>query len=360
MAAARRDLTDIARRMAHATKVAVAATLAWLVLLPWDGAAETYPYYAPLGAVIVFADTVTGSVRNALSSVGAIAVGAVLAVVAIALPVNAAGALAAVVLVGTWISRSWRLGPLSSWVPISAIFVLIIGKDQPVRFLTAYIGLVAVGAAIGLVLDMVWPSLPLRATQSRIDSLQHALGAQLAELASGLRAHPLPTGEEWQQVEQSIDSRTAAVDRMVLEVSEARRGNWRAGRWRESADRQHQQARALGHLSFLVRDVFDLVSQGEQAERARLVLGPALRPSAATALDATSTLLFELRGGSADNDTWLRTERAVEAAARTVRRHQAGTEEELFVAGSIVMTLRRVLRSVEPRENDDPAAGADS
>ena len=35
-----------------ALKAAVAAGLAWLVVLPFSGVADDYPYYAPLGAVV--------------------------------------------------------------------------------------------------------------------------------------------------------------------------------------------------------------------------------------------------------------------------------------------------------------------
>lgn len=158
-------------RVAYACKVAIAAGLAWLVAWPWGGVVDTYHYYAPLGAVVVITDTVTGSVRHVLSGVSAMALGAALAVLGLALPVPEGVALAAVVLVGSFLAYGGRLGPMASWVPISALFVLIIGQDDLLTFVTAYIGLVAAGALVGLAVNMVWPSLPFGA-QTSLDLLR--------------------------------------------------------------------------------------------------------------------------------------------------------------------------------------------
>ena len=90
-----------AGRMVNAVKVATAACGAWLLVLPFGGIADTYPYYAPLGAVVAFADTVAGSARRVASTVGAIALGAGLAVLGQAVPVPRDLGLVAVVLVGS-------------------------------------------------------------------------------------------------------------------------------------------------------------------------------------------------------------------------------------------------------------------
>lgn len=341
------------RRMVQAVKVAVAAGAAWLIVLPWGGVADTYPYYAPLGAVTAVAGTVAGSARATLSSVGAIALGAVPAVLALALPVPEVFALVVVVLVGSWLSDSDRLGPMASWVPISGLFILIIGEDDPAAYVTAYVGLVAVGALVGLAVDLLWPALPLNATQSTLDSLRDTLAAQLEDLADGLCAEPLPTAEEWQERERAIDSRAGEMHRMVSVAREARRVNWRARRWRERAERQYRQARALTELSFRVEEAYDLVARGERAELAEddeVALGPELRPAAVRALRATAEVLAAVEDESVDLRCWEAGQEATEAFAHEIRMRQYRTDAEFFAAGSLVTTLRRALNGVEPAE----------
>ena len=335
-------------RVIHAVKVAVAAGLSWLVVLPWGGAADTYRYYAPLGAVVVVASTVTGSLRQALSSVGAMVVGAALAVLALALPMPEGIGLTAVVLIGSWVAYDGRLGPMASWVPISALFVLVIGQDDPFGFLTAYIGLVVVGALVGLVVNMLWPTLPLGATQASLDRLRDTLAAQLDDLAEGLSTEPRPTAEQWREGQRAIDSRAEEMHHMVGEAREARRVNWRARGRRDLAARQYRQARALAQLSFLVEEAFDLVTRGEQAEADTSALGPDLRPGAAAALHSTADVLAAVEDDTVDPEIWHAAKQATEDFARELRERQFQSEDEFFVAGSLVTTLRRVVHSVEP------------
>ncbi len=70
---------------AQSLKAAVAAGLAWVLVLPLGGVADAYPYYAPLGAVIAVSSTVAGSLRSSLQAVVSIAIGAAIAVGVVAL-----------------------------------------------------------------------------------------------------------------------------------------------------------------------------------------------------------------------------------------------------------------------------------
>ena len=60
---------------------AVAASLAWALVQLVPGAAGDYPYYAPLGAVVATSATLARSVREATQTVGAIGLGAAVALV---------------------------------------------------------------------------------------------------------------------------------------------------------------------------------------------------------------------------------------------------------------------------------------
>src|SRR5690349_3281439 len=124
----------------RSVKAAAAAGLAWLLVLPLWGVADEYPYYAPLGAVIAVSTTVAGSVRESLQAVLGIALGAVIAVaVMTATDVPVAVDIVLVVLVASVVSGWRRLGSQRSFVPVSAIFVLILGQDDPIGMSVAYV-----------------------------------------------------------------------------------------------------------------------------------------------------------------------------------------------------------------------------
>jgi uncharacterized membrane protein YgaE (UPF0421/DUF939 family) len=356
-------MVDIVRRLGggvrssrtiHAAKVALAASLSWLAVMPMSGPADSYPYYAPLGAVTSMVGSIAGSVRATVSSIVAIALGALPAVLAVALPIRPVVGIAAVVLVGTWLAGSGRLGPMASWVPVSGLFILIIGAEEPWRFGLAYLGLVSLGAAIGLVVDALWPSLPLRATQRTLDALRDELADQMCDLADGLDSDPLPSVEEWRERRRDVAFHEREMHRMVGLTREARRANWRAARWRVTAERQYRQARALEDLAYLVEEAYDLVTRTEHADREQVALGPSLRPGAARALTSTADVLSGVHDETVEPERWHAAMGAADQLAHEIRDQRSTSDAEFFTAGSLVTTLRRVLESVRPEEEMEP------
>jgi uncharacterized membrane protein YgaE (UPF0421/DUF939 family) len=222
-----------------AVKCAVAAALAWLLVLPLGGVADDYPYYAPLGAVVAVGTTVVHSLRASVQSVMALTLGAALSIGVGLLPLPEVIAIAAVVGVGT-MAAGWRhVGEMASWVPISGLFILIIGRSDPGNYGFAYAALTGLGAAVGVLVNGAVPPLPLTATSATQSALLHRLASQLDDLADGLLQDPLPSAEEWEKRRWAIEPHNKQMRLMVEEATEARRGNWRASRWSETADRQY-------------------------------------------------------------------------------------------------------------------------
>lgn len=336
------------RVMIQAVKAAVAASLAWVLVLPLGGVADDYPYYAPLGAVVSVAGTVAASFRATVSSIVAIGLGAVPAVLAVLLGMPELLGIGLVVLVGACLAAWEPVGPMASWVPVSGLFVLIIGQGHVTEYAFAYVSLVGFGALIGLVVDLLWPSLPLHATAAAQDSLRDNLAGQLHDLADGLSEDPLPTDEEWERRRREIDWHWREMSRMVHEAREAQRGNWRARRWQGYADRAYQQARALEQLAFFVEELYDLVSRTERSDVDQVAFGPELRPGVVRALRTMAVALQDVGGAVSDLEQWRRARAATDDLARQIRERQFESSEEFFVAGALVTTLRRALVAVEP------------
>jgi uncharacterized membrane protein YgaE (UPF0421/DUF939 family) len=335
-------------RVTLALKTALAAALSWLLVQPLWGVADEYPYYAPLGAVIAVSGTVAGSVRESLHGLAAILLGAAIALAVRPLPMLEVVSLAVVVAIGTIVGGWQRIAGMASWVPLSALYVLIIGRTDPMDYVICYAGLTSLGAAVGIGVNLALPPLPLSPTQQSVTRLRDTLAGQLDDLADGLLHEGPPSAEEWDDRRRSIQPVTSQMREMVEQAGEARRANWRAGRWRERADRQYQQARALEQLAFLVEDVTAVVVDNEQAEQERVALGEGLRPYAAHAMEEMADALRSVDGSSADTERLADVDEALERLVEEIRSRRRRNDDDLFAAGTIVTTLRRALESLVP------------
>lgn len=343
-----RPLADLALHPAPAVavKAAVAAVLAYLAVVPWGGVASHYAYYAPLGAVVTVSTTTVHSVRTAVQSAVAIGIGAALAVTVTMTAVPTLAGIAAVVALGSLLSWWRRLGAMASWVPVSALFVLLIGGGDPGAYVLGYLGLTAVGAALGVLVNVVLPSLPLATADAAQAELRALLADQLDDLADGLRQESLPRPSEWEGRSRDLTTPTRTLEALVARAAEAQRGNWRARRKPDPARSTVTHGRALGWLSYEVEEILRTLARDEHAERDEVALGPLLRPAAADALAAVAAVLRTV--GEDREPAYGAADAAVEHFADAVReRQRAGADT--FVASTLVVATRRVLDAVDPR-----------
>lgn len=329
-----------------AVKSAIAAGLAWAVVLPLGGAANDYPYYAPLGAVVVMSTSAMTSVRSAIQAVVAITLGAAVAVVAQQIPTPQLVTLMAAVGVGTLLSVWKRLGAMGVWVPFAALFVLILGGDNPWQYLLGYAGLTTLGAAVGVAVQLAAPQLPLARTLQAVTALRAALAQELRELAEHISSEGDLVGQS-RHVTRNIAPSTRSLEQLVSEVRDARQVNWRAGRWRKTIDEREQQARSLERMAYLVDEVAAILSRSDGH---LLTSGTSLGDAIARALGATAAMVEA--GPSAydeDNDgrsPYGDTRRCVQELRRRLLEYdpeQARHSEDLLVGASVTVSLERAL-----------------
>lgn len=324
-----------------AVRGAAAAAIAWLVGLVLPEPFSDYPYYAPLGAVVATTGTVVRSVRAAAQATAAILVGAGVArLVDLVLQPGAAAVAVAVGL--ALLVSTWRvLGDMGLWSVTSALFVLILGHADPEGYVGAYGGLVALGAAIGVVVNLVVPPLPLTPSEDALDRLRDVLVDQLDALADGLDREVPPSGDEWPERQRAIDPVIRQAKESVGRSDEARRANRRARRYRGWADAQRRRSRALLAVAEVVDDLVRLATEWERRDREEVALGTALRPPAARALRALASALREhgLHGLLEARQREL--DDAVEDLRARIREVRSGDSRDYFVAGAFVLQLRR-------------------
>lgn len=341
----------------QAARAALATVISWLVVLPWGGVADQYPYYAPLGAVIAVTTSAIGSVRDSLQTIGAIVLGVLLAVATVPFPMIVG--LVLVVGVGSWMIAvqpfaRW-LGESASYVTVSALFVLVIGGNTPLDYAGAYLGLVSFGALVGAGVNLLWPPLPLRAESREFQDVRDELAKQLDSIAAALVAERPPTPEEWHERTRGADDLIERTREIATASTEIRRANWRRHRWATSSENLDRQVRALERLSLLVGDLTDLLSDQEHAGRDLVALGPELRPAVGTVLHELAETLRSLEGDHEDHDRVLRldgdarrrTEHALEELVATMRQVRDRTGDDLLTAGAVVTAVGRTIAAVQ-------------
>jgi len=326
---------------AMALKGAVAAALAWFIGLLAPEPLSDYPYYAPLGAVVATTGTLARSARTSAQATAAILIGAAVArVVDLVLD---PGAPAIAITVGlALLFTGWRpLGEMGSWAVTAALFVLILGTSDPAAFVGAYAGLVVVGAAVGVAVNLLFPPLPLTPSEMTLDRLRDVLVEQLELLSGGLELDVPPSQDEWAERRRAIEPARAEAREAVARSKEAVRANRKARRYRDWATSQVRRAGALGIAASVVDETTRLVAEWETRDRDDVALGQALRPPSARALRAFAAVLETLGRDGVDAAALADLERAVEDLRRGVRETRANSDQDYFVAGALVLVLRR-------------------
>lgn len=339
-------------RAGLALRTAVAAGVAWFVAHLIPGPVAEFTYYAPLGAVVATSFTIARSARDSVRAVSAIIIGGAVATAADVWLTTSPIAVAAVVFVGSLLG-GWRaLGEHGVLAPTAALFVLVIGSnEQPIVFIASYAGLVLLGAAVGVVVTLCFPQMPLAPAQLASAKLRAMLADQMTSLADGLEKADLPAAEEWHRRRLALEPTLWRMRDEVHQMADAWHANVRARRHRPAIELQQRQAQALDRIVEMVDDLASLVTEEEQAENSVAGLGPELRPAVAQSLRELATLLETVDGQDTDWAAADRTEAALTSLADTIRARQSATPDDgLFVAGAIVTSMRRILRTIAPVE----------
>jgi uncharacterized membrane protein YgaE (UPF0421/DUF939 family) len=342
-----RGLTAVQRvwarhpRWSIALKGSIAAALAWVVGVIAPEPFSEYPYYAPLGAVIATMSTVARSVRESVQAVGALLLGAVIAWTADL--VIEPGALGIALVVGVaLLCAGWRgFGEMGSWVVNSALFVLILGNADALEYAGVYGGLITVGAAIGVGVNLLYPPLPLTPSEFALDHLRDVLVEQLETVADGLENETTLDVEAWEAQRRNLGPTIVRVRDAVAAVREETRANLRVMRHRGQARSQLRRAEALESVSDVVDVVVRLLVEWEGRSQDEVALGSRLRPAFAQALRRFGAALRTAGPDGADADAAAALTEALDEASEELREARRGTDHDYLVAGALLVTLRR-------------------
>ncbi|NKX54635.1 aromatic acid exporter family protein [Arthrobacter mobilis] len=344
-AAGRRLRTGLRRpRLKLALKAALAAGLAWQLALAIPGAAQEYPYYAPVGALLSMYHTVAGSVKTAAQTLAGLLLGIGLAWLLMLWAAPSALSVGLLVCLGVLLAGIPRLGSGRDWVPVAALFVLLVGGSDAGDYATAYLVQTAVGAAVGITVNvLVFPPLHFHAAASRLAELRQDAAGQLEQMAEALVEPWPPDHRDWVEHSEDLAQLSARVRQAVQEAAQSSKGNPRRRLHPRDLDEDYRRLRQLERTVFHVRDMTDVLSAVIWEERLRIP--PNLVEPLADTMAAVAAAIRSLD----DDDGHLLEEASGrhEELMQELDRLAAGGHPSA-ATGSLSVSLGRILACLQP------------
>ncbi|WP_231606185.1 aromatic acid exporter family protein [Salinibacterium sp. NK8237] len=286
----RSDLTRA--RMLQAAKTAVAVAIAWKLAPYLPGVADNYPYYAPLGAIVAMYPTLMGSMKNAAQTIGSLAVAIVLAGAVIIFSSPSVITTSLAVGAGALIAATGWFGANREYIPVTVLFVLIIGGPDADSYSIGYLEQATLGIVVGLLVNLlIFPALTHNAVDQQLANFRAVLSSHLSEIAEALAESWPPEKDGWASGKDSLMAVSGQVREAVLLADESRKANPRARRYRRDLKADYDDLAALENVTFHVRDITDVLTGAVWGIPIKVQLRPELRPALSAALAAVATAL---------------------------------------------------------------------
>jgi uncharacterized membrane protein YccC len=341
-------------RLLLAAKTALAVGIAWAVAPYVPGVADAYPYYAPLGALVSMYPTLMGSAKTGLQTLLGLAAGIGLATLVIVTIGPNWWTIPVIVGIGVVLSGTGWFGSGREYVPMAALFVLIIGGANAEEYSLGYLVQMGVGVIVGLAVNvLIAPSLTTGTASARVTQFQRALVSHLHDMGTALSESWPPEHAEWSRNADRLTATSDEVRSALAEGDESRKGNPRALFNRQSSRPDHLRLATLDTILFHVRDMTEALAETIWDRPGALSFDEELAAPLSEACHAVADAIAREDPGSPD------AHRAIGSAARSVRHLVSVVDERTAAAGSTMgpgvlaaMHLRRIL--VQLQRDDTP------
>ncbi|NUJ88578.1 FUSC family protein [Plantibacter sp. MCCC 1A11337] len=358
-------------RLMLALKVAIAATAAWFLgsLLP--GEIGDFSYYAPLGALVSLTPTLMDSVRSSLQTLVGLGLGIGLAWLLIISPAPGWVSVSLSVGLGTLLAGLPGLGQGRDYVPIAALFVIIIGGANANDFSVGYLVQMALGVLVGLLVNLlIMPPLFVRESAAGISAARSRMVGALRSMSDTLRSESAPTPDDppsWDSSLLAIRHDVDAARGLMKDAAESRRANPRT-RWNRHDFRGDEGAlAALERIAPVVVEIGDALRAALWGIPVPVDLDEGVRSALADAIDASADLVEAAIDDERLSEALRASDRALTMLRRAVRSAHAGAngaagrepddDDPAEDAGgeNLLFALRRIHAEIERSERSPEA-----
>ena len=261
-------------RLLLALKAGLACALAYLVAPFMPGVVAQYPYYAPLGALVVMYPSLTGSLRMAGQTLLGLGIGMVLALLVQLTPWATLVTMFLAIAVGVILAGFRWFGAGADYIPITALFVLIVGGPNADQYSLGYIVQMATGAAIGLLVNyLVAQPVDFRSASLELRRIERLLVFYLRDVAMEVRTPGSTSRTDWLEVNNQLAAVAAEVRGVVQESASSAKGNPRM-MLPNNKGQDPGLARMIRveHVSFYMRDLTDVLRRLFAADGSHMVV----------------------------------------------------------------------------------------
>ncbi|WP_050723394.1 FUSC family protein [Microbacterium sp. GCS4] len=288
-------------RLLLVAKTTLAVGLAWVVAPHMPGVTQEYPYYAPLGALVSMYPTLMGSMRSSVQTLLGLATGIGLATIVVITVGPTWWTIPVVVGVGVLLSGTNWFGAGKEYVPMAALFVLIIGGQNADDYSLGYLTQTAVGVTIGLLVNIVIAPAPLTlAAAARVDTFRDQLSTHLHDIGNAVTESWPPEHQQWADDAASLAETTSGLRAALADADDSRRGNVRARGGRGETQHVHAELASLDRIAHLIRDISDATADTIWDRPGALRLDPALPGPLAAACHAVADVIAQREPDSAE------------------------------------------------------------
>jgi hypothetical protein len=336
-------------RLLLALKTAIAAGLAWPIAHLLPGSVDEYSYYAPLGALISMMPTLMGSLRASLQTAAGLGIGIALSWLIVLSPLHGTVTVPMVVGIGVLLGGLRGLGAGRDYVPIAALFVLVVGGTQAEDYSVGYLVQMAIGMAIGIIVNLVIvPPLRFKDSAQQIEALRMRVADALDGMARTMAEPWPPENQDWFDTAQSLDDDISAARPVLEDSGESRRMNPRARRHPYDLQRDYDDLTAITLLSRDVHDLRETIGGAIWGEPVPTELPEPLREPLGVVLSSAADAMRAW--DNRENETV-----ALDAADAALQRlHDRQRDQPVGgtpdgALGTITFSLRRLLATVRSR-----------
>ena len=337
-----------------AAKAALAVGIAWAIAPHLPGVANDYPYYAPLGALVSMAPTLMGSVKNGLQTIAGLAIGVLLAGAVIVLSEPNVFTISLVVGIGFLISGHRRITTTREFVPVTALFVLIVGGPNADSYSIGYLVQVCLGITVGLAVNLlILPPLRHNAAKDELSRFRTTIAEHLDDMGKALVESWPPEHEGWATRSDALTRTGDEVRGAVLHADESRKGNPRALIHRRNLGADFDDVAALETVSFHVRNVTDVLAGAVWGDPLPVEIPSALRPALSGAIHSVAELIKGWDSGSGELTRRDEVESSLADLMEGLDEQRHAGAESLSAGAAIAMDLRRILAALRPSVERD-------
>ena len=346
----RGQFKDVLRytRIQLAVKAALAVGIAWTLAPLVPGVAAQYPYYAPLGALISMYPTVSGSAKVGIQTLIGLVTGMALALLVLLFGGPSVWTIALVVGVGVLLAGISRLGAGREYLPMAALFVLVMGGDDPDGYSIGYAVQMLVGVGVGLGVNAtIFPPLHLTGAVDGLASLRLSLARQLKEMGTAISETWPPEHEDWSKRRTELMAFSREVRESVQLADTSRRGNLRRHRHQRDLDADYRALRAMERVTLYVEDMTEVLATAIWTHPEDMPVPDEFADQLSEAMTATGEAV----------EAWDADTEEYSLAREAVRRLQidmnssASPDSPVDVTASLAMSMRRILRTVRTEED---------